>query len=72
MIRLSAVVHQREESMSAKPHDKPAQPAKPEKRAKSPPLRIPLDFETAVTAFSQVDPKGPVREKPAKKKRPKK
>jgi hypothetical protein len=38
-----------------------------------PPVRIPLDFETAVTAFTQVDPKGPVREKPAKKKpRPKK
>jgi hypothetical protein len=38
-----------------------------------PPVRIPLDFETAVTAFTQVDPKGPVREKSAKKKpRPKK
>jgi hypothetical protein len=33
-----------------------------------PPVRIPLDFETAVTAFSQVDPRGPIAKKPAKKK----
>jgi hypothetical protein len=58
--------------MSAKPHDKPARAAKPGKRAKSPPLRIPLDFETAVTAFSQVNPKESAPEKSAKKKpRPK-
>ena len=44
-----------------------------EKPKRLPPVRIPLDFETAVTAFSQVDPRGPIAKKPAKKKpRPKK
>jgi hypothetical protein len=42
------------------------------KAKRQPPIHIPLDFETAVTAFTQVDPKSPMR-KPAKKKpRPKK
>jgi hypothetical protein len=42
------------------------------KQKRLPPVRIPLDFERAVEGLLAVDPKGPVPEKPAKKKpRPK-
>lgn len=46
------------------------QKAKPKRQ---PPVRIPLDFETAVTGLLQVDPKKPVESKhPTKKPRQKK
>jgi hypothetical protein len=42
---------------------------KPAKRL--PPVRIPLDFDKAVEGLLAVDPKGPVRERPKKKSKPK-
>ena len=38
------------------------------KAKRLPPVKIPLDFNRAVEGLLAVDPKGPVREKSAKKK----